>query len=193
MWLDPMLQVAGADVLVVLGAVARAVITEYLDICDTTLTLWGPCVVAGRTRCVAFLPHPSRQHSSLVACLPAEKRRAVQEFLTARVPGPPDPPDPKFLARDLRRLGDPKGRELLAYLAERKGYWFEHRGGSPEFGASLRQAAVTIRQATGMDDEAAVGVVIHHVALLANQEAYDQDNDVGVFKKNFGAYLADGS
>lgn len=58
LYLDKVLKISGARVLVGLGSVARDVLSDKYHL-DTRKILFGPLEIAGKDRMISFLPHPN--------------------------------------------------------------------------------------------------------------------------------------
>ena len=83
-YLNRVLEVSGAAVVVVAGAVAQWAFTEMLGVASGE-GMWGPGLLAGRERVVLVLPHPRRPRpwgvEPYLGQDPATARTAIRQFV----------------------------------------------------------------------------------------------------------------
>jgi hypothetical protein len=81
-YLEPLLDVAGASVIVCLGAHCERMVRERLDLGSGTLI--GPVELGGRPRYLAFLPHPNAfKPKTFAKCLTAAQLGELRGFVRA--------------------------------------------------------------------------------------------------------------
>lgn len=79
-YLEPLLEVAGARVIVCLGAHCERMVRERLSL--GTEVLVGPTALGGRARYVAFLPHPNAfKPKTFEKCLTAAELGELRSFI----------------------------------------------------------------------------------------------------------------
>lgn len=81
-YMAPLLDIAGASVIVCLGAHCERMVRERLDLGSGTLI--GPVELGGRTRYLAFLPHPNAfKPKTFAKCLTAAQLGELRGFVRA--------------------------------------------------------------------------------------------------------------
>jgi hypothetical protein len=81
-YLDRVLALSGAKVVIVLGRTARESLTYALNVPEFAVnSIYGPTTVGGMSRLFAFLPHPNSRGARRFADWPEEARERLQRFL----------------------------------------------------------------------------------------------------------------
>jgi hypothetical protein len=201
LWLDPVLEIAAADIIVAMGAIARDVLKSRLGIPASCTKIWGPHTIAGCPRYIAFLPAPaSGKQKTFLSCMPLEDIRTLRRFLREqeqkrrRVPvrDEQETPHPSVIERYLYLLDQPLGCEMIAYLAKRKGAHCMGRvGADAELGDALLHGSIFILNVQGTHDAAVTTFLQCYGGYLQNQEDYERGLHTGKAGKTFmGAYSA---
>jgi hypothetical protein len=126
--------------------------------------------------------------------MPLEDIRTLRTFLREQeqkrrgvpVRDEQETPHPSAIERYLHLLDQQLGREMMAYLAKRKGAHFLGRiGADPELGDALHNGSIFILNAQGTRDVAATTFLRHYGGYLQNQEDFERGVHTGNARKTF--------
>jgi hypothetical protein len=199
-WLDRVLAIAAADVIVVMGAVARDTMRSRLSIPSSDKTIW-PTTIADRPRYIAFLPSPSAfGKQTFLQCMPENDLQTLRTFLREQEEGrtgkrgsdAQKDPHPDVLVRYLRLLDNGKGRGMIGYLATQKGKYLLGRGAEPSVGHALLAGAEHCQstEVTGDVADRAKTFVSSYSGYVQNQEDHERERGASSFMRRYGQFIA---
>ncbi len=202
-WLDRVLAIAAADVIVVMGAAARDTIRSRLSIPSSATTIWLT-TIADRPRYIAFLPSPSAfGKQTFLQCMPENDLQTLRTFLREqeesrtgkRGSDAQENAHPDVLGRYLHLFGDMKGREMIGYLATQKGKYLLGPGAEPSLGRALLTGAEHCQstEVTGDAADRAKTFVSSYGGYVQNQEDYERERGASssrtTFMRRYGQFI----